>query len=88
MAIAVANAYTSPQKSVLVQRGNKGTSDSIETGNPGKKKSLKASTKDTNSEKGNGAEQEFFWTYTEEPHRTRRQAIIKAHPEVRLQFLQ
>lgn len=26
----------------------------------------------------------FFWTYTEEPHRTRRQAIIKAHPEVRL----
>ncbi len=27
---------------------------------------------------------DFFWTYTEEPHRTRRQAIIKAHPEVRL----
>lgn len=25
----------------------------------------------------------FFWTYTEEPHRSRRQAIIKAHPEVR-----
>jgi len=25
---------------------------------------------------------QFFWTYTEEPHRTRRQAIIKAHPEV------
>ena len=24
----------------------------------------------------------FFWSYTEEPHRTRRQAIIKAHPEV------
>ena len=24
----------------------------------------------------------FFWTYTEEPHRTRRQAIVKAHPEV------
>lgn len=24
----------------------------------------------------------FFWTYTEEPHRTRRQAIIRAHPEV------
>ena len=23
----------------------------------------------------------FLWTYTEEPHRTRRQAIIKAHPE-------
>lgn len=26
---------------------------------------------------------QFFWSYTEEPHRTRRQAIIKAHPEVR-----
>lgn len=25
---------------------------------------------------------QFFWTYTEEPHRTRRQAIIKAHPGV------
>ena len=24
----------------------------------------------------------FFWTCTEEPHRTRRMAIIKAHPEV------
>lgn len=27
-------------------------------------------------------EDHFFWTYTEEPHRTRRQAIIRAHPEV------
>ncbi|KAJ5907848.1 Sphingolipid delta(4)-desaturase [Penicillium taxi] len=27
-------------------------------------------------------EDHFYWTYTEEPHRTRRQAIIKAHPEV------
>ena len=25
---------------------------------------------------------DFFWSYTEEPHRMRRQAIIKAHPEV------
>ena len=25
---------------------------------------------------------DFFWTYTEEPQRTRRQAIIRAHPEV------
>ena len=31
--------------------------------------------------------EDFFWTYTEEPHRTRRMAIIKAHPEV-LQLLQ
>ena len=28
----------------------------------------------------------FFWTYTEEPHRSRRQAIIKAHPEVCFDF--
>ncbi|KIW53667.1 hypothetical protein PV05_09215 [Exophiala xenobiotica] len=27
-------------------------------------------------------EDRFFWTYTEEPHRTRRQAIIKAHKDV------
>lgn len=27
-------------------------------------------------------EDQFFWAYTEEPHKTRRQAIIKAHPEV------
>lgn len=27
-------------------------------------------------------EQDFFWSYTEEPHRTRRQAIMAAHPEV------
>ncbi|BDD56373.1 Sphingolipid delta(4)-desaturase DES1 [Monascus purpureus] len=24
----------------------------------------------------------FYWTYSDEPHRSRRQAIIKAHPEV------
>ena len=30
-----------------------------------------------------GGQDDFFWTYTEEPHRTRRLAIIKAHPEVR-----
>ncbi|KAL9108196.1 MAG: hypothetical protein Q9187_008326, partial [Circinaria calcarea] len=29
----------------------------------------------------NGQDDKFFWSYTEEPHRTRRQAIIKAHPE-------
>ena len=29
-----------------------------------------------------GEQNDFFWTYTEEPHKTRRQEIIKAHPEV------
>lgn len=28
-------------------------------------------------------EDHFYWTYSDEPHRSRRQAIIKAHPEVR-----
>ncbi|CRG85444.1 sphingolipid delta-4 desaturase [Talaromyces islandicus] len=31
---------------------------------------------------GSSSVDHFFWTYTEEPHRSRRQAIIKAHPEV------
>ncbi|KAL3963221.1 dihydroceramide delta(4)-desaturase [Purpureocillium lilacinum] len=32
---------------------------------------------------GDGVDKhDFFWTYTEEPHRTRRLAIIKAHPEI------
>ena len=26
--------------------------------------------------------EDWLWTYQEEPHRTRRQQIIKAHPEV------
>ncbi|KAF2142303.1 uncharacterized protein K452DRAFT_286737 [Aplosporella prunicola CBS 121167] len=31
---------------------------------------------------GGAGHDDFYWTYTEEPHRTRRMAIIKAHPEV------
>ncbi|KMU72349.1 dihydroceramide delta-4 desaturase [Coccidioides immitis RMSCC 3703] len=31
-------------------------------------------------------EDHFFWTYTEEPHKSRRQAIIKAHPEASSHF--
>ncbi|KAK1778891.1 fatty acid desaturase-domain-containing protein [Copromyces sp. CBS 386.78] len=34
------------------------------------------------SAQNDALEKDFFWTYTEEPHRTRRMAIIKAHPEV------
>jgi sphingolipid delta-4 desaturase len=36
----------------------------------------------TSEELGEGLQDKFFWTYTEEPHRTRRQAIIKAHKEI------
>jgi len=35
-------------------------------------------------QKGDKKHDEFFWAYTEEPHATRRQAIIKAHPEVHI----
>ncbi|KAI9680596.1 MAG: hypothetical protein M1817_004036 [Caeruleum heppii] len=57
------------------------TSSSIATITPSR-------TRDTGSQRGTpGADphedsKHFFWTYTEEPHRTRRQAIIQAHPEV------
>jgi hypothetical protein len=43
--------------------------------------SVKVSQEKTSSTQEH--EDNFFWAYTEEPHRTRRQAIIKAHPEVR-----
>jgi sphingolipid delta-4 desaturase len=43
------------------------------TSKNGPKPSIKVTTKEEN---------DFFWTYTEEPHRTRRQAIIAAHPSV------
>ncbi|KAK5746357.1 sphingolipid delta-4 desaturase [Elasticomyces elasticus] len=42
-----------------------------------------AGGKEEVSAQGNGKDYDrFFWAYTEEPHRSRRQAIIKAHPEV------
>ena len=40
-------------------------------------------TKSTTTTTTEDNKHDFFWTYTEEPHRTRRMAIIKAHPEVR-----
>jgi hypothetical protein len=39
-------------------------------------------TQTTTDSKSKPGQTDFFWSYTEEPHRTRRQAIIKAHPEV------
>ena len=46
---------------------------SAATKNSGKESAKDAAPADAN---------DFFWTYTEEPHRTRRIAIIKSHPEV------
>ena len=37
---------------------------------------------DASGSEDSSTQDSFFWAYTEEPHRTRRQAIIKAHPEV------
>lgn len=54
---------------------------------PSKRKSAPAADgvagKLTTDAPAESKERDFFWTYTEEPHRTRRLAIIKAHPEVR-----
>lgn len=32
--------------------------------------------------------EDFLWMYTEEPHRSRRMAILKTHPEVRIAHIQ
>lgn len=49
---------------------------------PRLQKSLETDTAETTPPRLQVKEHDFFWTYTEEPHRTRRLAIIKAHPEV------
>lgn len=48
---------------------------------PGKEKQKQNATEGLKTE-AQSPEDKFFWTYTEEPHRTRRQAIIKAHKDV------
>ncbi|EEH43341.1 uncharacterized protein PADG_08266 [Paracoccidioides brasiliensis Pb18] len=52
----------------------------VSSANPSKStsNSIRAPPPPSNS----SIEDHFFWTYTEEPHRSRRQAIIKAHPEI------
>lgn len=44
--------------------------------------SKKSKPADATTSSGGGDANDFFWTYTEEPHRTRRIAIIKSHPEI------
>ncbi|KAK2739104.1 hypothetical protein FQN57_006670 [Myotisia sp. PD_48] len=62
------------------------TTSAVEARRPAKSKSTIASAKSTTARAPppdtSSVEDHFFWTYTEEPHRSRRQAIIKAHPEV------
>ena len=81
MTIAVANAYTSPQSPDNVFKRTKGRHGD-ENVKFQKKQSTGQTAAKSGIDRGDGSEQEFFWAYTEEPHRTRRQAIIKAHPEV------
>jgi sphingolipid delta-4 desaturase len=42
----------------------------------------KTPEKDGNRSISGNLEDKFFWTYTEEPHRSRRHAIIKAHKQI------
>ncbi|KAI9843880.1 MAG: hypothetical protein M1837_006033 [Sclerophora amabilis] len=44
--------------------------------------SKSSGSREDSSKENDSVQDDFFWSYTEEPHRTRRQAIIKAHPEV------
>lgn len=48
---------------------------------PTPRANMKSST-DPAPTKHQDQDDQFFWAYTEEPHRSRRMAIIKAHPEV------
>lgn len=41
-----------------------------------------ATNKTNHQQPSDPQEHDFLWAHTEEPHRTRRQQIIKAHPEV------
>lgn len=76
--LAVAKKMAASTSTVTTSReGNKG--GKLRTGNG--KVDVELEVKDER-EPLNIKEHDFFWTYTEEPHRTRRMAIIKAHPEV------
>lgn len=48
----------------------------------GKRAHITSQEKEQTPTRRPGEQDDFFWTYTEEPHKTRRQEIIKAHPEV------
>ncbi|TPX06885.1 uncharacterized protein E0L32_002381 [Thyridium curvatum] len=71
MAPSTTTVTSSASKRKGSTNGGNGNSGSVEG-------SLRADGKDAIEAR----KDDFFWTYTEEPHRTRRMAIIKAHPEV------
>ncbi|KAK5079673.1 sphingolipid delta-4 desaturase [Lithohypha guttulata] len=58
------------------------TTTAVETGVKPTFRPTLLSTEPKEQEQPQLPEDKFFWTYTEEPHKTRRQAVIKAHREV------
>ena len=66
-----------------------GGADSLTEGRPPRRTTLVRPTETDNGISRPGPPQDpqdFLWLMTEEPHRSRRQAIMKAHPEVRYPF--
>ena len=83
MAIAIRNVITNPQiLSDKVYNRSKNAENNASRFN--KETRENRGEKQSIPESKSPEEKDFFWTYTEEPHRTRRQAIIQAHPEVLL----
>lgn len=58
------------------------TTTAVETGIKPTSRPTLSSVEPREQEQPQLPEDKFFWTYTEEPHKTRRQAVIKAHREV------
>lgn len=58
------------------------TTTATEVAPPSTLRTTNTQTEEQVWERRDSAEDKFFWTYTEEPHKTRRQAVIKAHREV------
>lgn len=58
------------------------TTTATETGVKSRFRPTSLSTKLDVQDQPQLPEDKFFWTYTEEPHKTRRQAVIKAHRDV------
>lgn len=63
-----------------------GGADSLDEGRSPRRTTVVSPTQKDNGKNYPGPPQDpsdFLWIMTEEPHRTRRMAIMKAHPEVR-----
>ncbi|KAL2757965.1 hypothetical protein ACRALDRAFT_1055044 [Sodiomyces alcalophilus JCM 7366] len=68
--MSTSSTVTKPSRRNAAAKGSKPSTDDIPLPPDSERDPLEVKHRD------------FFWTYTEEPHRSRRLAIIKAHPEV------